>query len=310
MAFPTQSPYVIIGAGIHGLSTAYHLALELKARGKGSGKDIIILDKSGIAAGATGIACGVIRNNYFQPSMRELMAHSVNVWESDPAAYSYHPVGYMQISCERMHADVASIYEQQKAIGYSSHFIEGEKDTIEITIKIREISGIWDRNQEGFQQADMNLGQILLKNLEGSGRMTIQQLILGSALTEDTNERWQQKYHGNLENFSMNDGDTHFNVDKIGVAAEINGTDLKTYQDIRKQYFYLADNIDNMQLTDMKNLFNGLDNYLQLLSSSESRVTVEGIRMNVDGTMQLEELELSGDMEKDPKTGRFDLKNQ
>ena len=128
MAFPTQSPYVIIGAGIHGLSTAYHLALELKARGKGSGKDIIILDKSGIAAGATGIACGVIRNNYFQPSMRELMAHSVNVWESDPAAYSYHPVGYMQISCERMHADVASIYEQQKAIGYSSHFIEGEKD--------------------------------------------------------------------------------------------------------------------------------------------------------------------------------------
>ncbi len=128
MAFPGKSPYVIIGAGIHGLSTAYHLALELKARGKGTGKDIIILDKSGIAAGATGIACGVIRNNYFQPAMRELMAHSVNVWESDPEVYSYHPVGYMQISCERMHEDVASIYEQQKAINYVSHFIEGEKD--------------------------------------------------------------------------------------------------------------------------------------------------------------------------------------
>jgi glycine/D-amino acid oxidase-like deaminating enzyme len=128
MTFPAKSPYVIIGAGIHGLSTAYHLALELKARGKGSGKDIIILDKGGVAAGATGIACGVIRNNYFQPAMRELMAHSVNVWESDPVAYSYHPVGYMQISCERMHADVASIYEQQKAIGYASRFIEGEKD--------------------------------------------------------------------------------------------------------------------------------------------------------------------------------------
>lgn len=128
MAFPTKSPYVIIGAGIHGLSTAYHLALELKARGKGTGKDIIILDKSGIAAGATGIACGVIRNNYFQPAMRELMAHSVSIWESDPDVYSYHPVGYMQISCERMHEDVASIYEQQKAINYASQFIEGEKD--------------------------------------------------------------------------------------------------------------------------------------------------------------------------------------
>ena len=79
MALPKKSPYVIVGAGIHGLSTAYHLALELKARNKGSGGDIVVLDKSGISAGATGIACGVIRNNYFQPAMRELMAHSVSV---------------------------------------------------------------------------------------------------------------------------------------------------------------------------------------------------------------------------------------
>ena len=34
----------------------------------------------------------------------------------------------MQISPEVMHKDVASIYEQQKAIGYDSVFIEGEKD--------------------------------------------------------------------------------------------------------------------------------------------------------------------------------------
>ena len=100
MTLPHQSPYVIIGAGIHGLSTAYHLALQLKATGRGAGRDIVILDKTGICAGATGIACGVIRNNYFQPAMRELMAHSVNIWESDPETYSYHPVGYMQISCE------------------------------------------------------------------------------------------------------------------------------------------------------------------------------------------------------------------
>jgi glycine/D-amino acid oxidase-like deaminating enzyme len=125
MTVPTRSPYVIIGAGIHGLSTGYHLALELKATGKGDGHDIIILDKSGICAGATGIACGVIRNNYFQPAMRELMAHSVKIWESDPDTYSYHPVGYMQISCESMREDVATIHAQQQAIGYESVFIEG-----------------------------------------------------------------------------------------------------------------------------------------------------------------------------------------
>ena len=128
MAFPKHSKYVIVGAGIHGLSTAYHLALELKARKRGSGEDILVIDKTAIAAGASGIACGVVRNNYFQPAMRELMAQSVSVWESDPEAYSYHPVGYMQISPESMHEDVASIAQQQKQLGYESVFIEGEKD--------------------------------------------------------------------------------------------------------------------------------------------------------------------------------------
>ena len=85
MAFPKHSKFVIIGAGIHGLSTAYHLALDLKASGKGSGKDIIILDKTGIASGASGIACGVVRNNYYQPAMRELMAHSCLLYTSDAA---------------------------------------------------------------------------------------------------------------------------------------------------------------------------------------------------------------------------------
>ena len=128
MVVPDQVKFLIIGAGVHGLSTAYHLALELKTRGKGSGTDILVLDKTGVGAGASGIACGVVRNNYFQPAMRQLMAHSVEVWESDPEAFSYHPVGYMQLSPEIMGEDVASIASQQKEIGYTSEFIEGEAD--------------------------------------------------------------------------------------------------------------------------------------------------------------------------------------
>ena len=126
---PAGSKFVVVGAGIHGLSTAYHLARRLADSGRGSGADIVVIDKGGICAGATGIACGVIRNNYFQPAMRELMAHSVAVWESDPETYSYHPVGYMQISCEAMREDVASIHDQQRAIGYESVFVEGANNS-------------------------------------------------------------------------------------------------------------------------------------------------------------------------------------
>lgn len=129
---PSHAHYVIIGAGIHGLSTAMHLAQKLKARGISvgpGGQRIVVLDKEHVGAGASGIACGIVRNNYFQPAMRELMAHCVSVWESDPEAYSYHPVGYMQISPEVMRDQVGVIYEQQKAIGYDSVFIEGKAES-------------------------------------------------------------------------------------------------------------------------------------------------------------------------------------
>ena len=131
MSIPKKIDYLIIGAGIHGLSTAWHLAVKLKAEGKGDGSKILVVDKGGIASGASGVACGVVRNNYFQPAMRELMAHSVEVWESDPEIFHYHPVGYMQISPKVMEEDIASIHEQQKAIGYESTFVEGEKKSFD-----------------------------------------------------------------------------------------------------------------------------------------------------------------------------------
>lgn len=119
-----MSRYVIIGAGIHGLSTAWHLARRLRASGKGD--EVVVVDKTGIGAGASGVACGVVRNNYFQPAMRELMAHSVDVWESDPEAFAYHGVGYLQIAPEAMRADVEQIYAEQRAIGYASELVVGE----------------------------------------------------------------------------------------------------------------------------------------------------------------------------------------
>lgn len=120
---PEHAKFLIIGAGIHGLSTAWRLGEHLKNTDEEN--NVIVLDKTGIAAGASGIACGVIRNNYFQPAMCELMAHSVSVWESDPQAFSYNPVGYMQVSHEGMHEDIASIHQHHLDIGYPSEFIEG-----------------------------------------------------------------------------------------------------------------------------------------------------------------------------------------
>jgi methylglutamate dehydrogenase subunit A len=127
-ALPKSSPYVVVGAGIHGLSTAYHLAKELSERGLGSGQDIVVLEKSEPGSGASGIACGVVRNNYFQPAMSELMQACVEVWESDPEAYAYNPVGYIALGPEVQEPDLTETFERQERIGYRSTFVTGEAE--------------------------------------------------------------------------------------------------------------------------------------------------------------------------------------
>ncbi len=128
MTLPASSPYVVVGAGIHGLSTAYHLALELRSRGRGDGSDVVVLDKTAPGAGASGIACGVVRNNYFQPAMSELMQACVEVWESDPAAYHYNPVGYIALGPAVQESDLVAVFERQERIGYASELIVGETE--------------------------------------------------------------------------------------------------------------------------------------------------------------------------------------
>jgi methylglutamate dehydrogenase subunit A len=60
---PQSAAYVVVGAGMHGLSTAWHLAMTLEKSGRGRGSDVVLIDKSGPGAGATGIACGCVRNS-------------------------------------------------------------------------------------------------------------------------------------------------------------------------------------------------------------------------------------------------------
>src|SRR4051794_4882137 len=131
MTVPARSQYVVVGAGIHGLSTAYHLAKELRTRKLGSGSDVVVLDKSSPGSGASGIACGVVRNNYFQPAMSELMQACVEVWESDPAAYHYNPVGYMALGAGVQEADLTAVAERHERIGYRSQLVLGEREVDE-----------------------------------------------------------------------------------------------------------------------------------------------------------------------------------
>jgi methylglutamate dehydrogenase subunit A len=115
---PSSVPVLVVGAGVHGLSTAWHLAQK--------GERVLVVDKSGVAAGASGIACGVVRNNYFQPAMSELMAACVEIWESDPEAFHYHGSGYVALGPPAQESDLVEVHERHRRIGYDSELITGE----------------------------------------------------------------------------------------------------------------------------------------------------------------------------------------
>jgi glycine/D-amino acid oxidase-like deaminating enzyme len=140
VSLPRATKHLVIGAGIHGLSTAYHLAVELRTRGTGSGADILVVDKTGPGAGASGIACGVVRNNYFQPAMSELMQACVEVWESDPKAYAYNAVGYIALGPERQESDLTAVFERHQRIGYDSELITG---AAEVDAHMKELFPDW-----------------------------------------------------------------------------------------------------------------------------------------------------------------------
>src|SRR5215470_3116152 len=124
---PSSAMYVVVGAGIHGLSTAWHLAMELKARGKGSGADIVVLDKTGPGAGASGIACGCVRNLYMTEPIHAILRHSVDVWTYDPVAFGFQQVGYVSAGEANQAKDYEKLHASQARVGYRSDLYQGKE---------------------------------------------------------------------------------------------------------------------------------------------------------------------------------------
>lgn len=111
---------VIVGAGVHGLSTAVHLA-ELQ----GSGERIVVLDKQRVGAGASGVSGGIVRNFYLAPEMNEIVRRSVEIFELDPGLFGFRQVGYIAVVPEAQAEELERIAEQHADVGYDSTLVRG-----------------------------------------------------------------------------------------------------------------------------------------------------------------------------------------
>jgi glycine/D-amino acid oxidase-like deaminating enzyme len=99
--------------------------MELEKRGRGSGADIVVLDKTGVGAGASGIACGCVRNLYMTEPLHAILRHSVDVWMNDPVAFGFQQVGYIGAAEGKEQAAYERVHRSQNAAGYCSDLYVG-----------------------------------------------------------------------------------------------------------------------------------------------------------------------------------------
>ena len=115
-----ESPDVIlIGGGINGVCTAFHLAQE--------GAKVTLLEKSFIAGGPTGLSSAIVRQHYSNEVTARMALDSVNVWQNFTEITGAKPVftqenfiiGVRPEDVEGLKANIAL----QRSIGINTQFV-------------------------------------------------------------------------------------------------------------------------------------------------------------------------------------------
>ena len=83
---------IIVGAGLHGLATAYYLAKNHNI------KNIAVLEKNWLGGGNAGRNTTIIRSNYMMPGNHEFYEHSLKLWEN-----LSHELNYNVMFSQRAH---------------------------------------------------------------------------------------------------------------------------------------------------------------------------------------------------------------
>jgi sarcosine oxidase, subunit beta len=100
---------VVVGAGSHGLATAYYLA---KRHGI---HDVCVLDKSYIGSGAAGRNTTIIRSNYRTPEGAEFYRESVRLYERLSAELDFNLMFSQHGHLTLAHSDRALVTMQERA---------------------------------------------------------------------------------------------------------------------------------------------------------------------------------------------------
>lgn len=122
-AMPTArtADVVIIGGGVTGASTAFHLT----RRGV---RDVIVVDKGAIASGGTGKSSACVRQHYSTAETCRMIRYSLDFFQhfaerTDGGSCGFRPTGYLLGVDERMRAPMEASVALQRSVGIDTRLV-------------------------------------------------------------------------------------------------------------------------------------------------------------------------------------------
>ncbi|WP_462418344.1 NAD(P)/FAD-dependent oxidoreductase [Kytococcus sp. Marseille-QA3725] len=176
--FPTRASVVVIGGGVMGLSTAYHLA-------KGGTTDVVLVERGELGEGSTCKAAGGVRAQFSDAVNVELGMRSLEVFRRFPELFDqeidYHESGYLfLLEKEEDLRTFERTVEFQNSMGLASRIVSVEEAKALSPLASSEdlIAGVWSPEAghctpesvaQGYARAARELGVRIVRQCEVTG---------------------------------------------------------------------------------------------------------------------------------------------
>ena len=184
MSLPTSSQVIIVGGGIVGCSTAYHLAKI--------GHEVLLLEKASLTSGSTWHAAGLVGQLRSNANITQLLGHSINLYDQLEAetglATGWKMNGGLRLACNNERwTEVKRQATTARSFGLEMQLLTPkEAQDLWPLMDISDVVGAAFLPTDG-QASPSDITQALARGARTSGAKIIENCAVTEIITENEN---------------------------------------------------------------------------------------------------------------------------
>ena len=184
MSLPTSSKVIIVGGGIVGCSTAYHLAKI--------GHEVLLLEKASLTSGSTWHAAGLVGQLRSNANITQLLGHSINLYDQLEAetglATGWKMNGGLRLACNNERwTEVKRQATTARSFGLEMQLLTPkEAQDLWPLMDISDVVGAAFLPTDG-QASPSDITQALARGARTSGAKIIENCAVTEIITENEN---------------------------------------------------------------------------------------------------------------------------